>query len=278
MRGRICLVFIFFMAALSARSQYFFKDIILTKHTRENWILFHHLKVHAANIESIDANDQPMPGFTCTQTISPDFSKIITFTKSADVPASSLFANYDQNGFLLKTTDTSDTFKATTEYTYNDKGQVSSLLNISQETDNHIAASEKHIWLYRDGNPKQMIKIKENTDTTYVNLTLDEKGNVIEEKSIHGQQTLPSVYYYYDNENRLTDIVRYNEKAARLLPDYVFEYKYDRISSMLFVPTGSNDYQKWVYSYDSSGLKKNESCFDKKKNLIVKINYTYNFQ
>ena len=68
-------------------------------------------------------------------------------------------------------------------------------------------------------------------------------------------QTLPSIYYYYDNDGRLTDIVRYNQKAGRLLPDYVFEYNSGRLSSMLFVPAGSTDYQKWIYSYDANGLK-----------------------
>ena len=50
------------------------------------------------------------------------------------------------------------------------------------------------------------------------------KGNVIEElpyiKKISGEKT----YYYYDGKNRLTDIVRFNTKARRLLPDYMFEY------------------------------------------------------
>ncbi len=123
-----------------------------------------------------------------------------------------------------------------------------------------------------------MIKIRGISDTTFVDFTSDEKGNIIEEKARRGVEALPVVYYYYDNENRLTDIVRYNQKAARLLPDYVFEYNSDRIFSMLFVPPGSTDYQKWLYSYDNKGLKKEESCFDKKKQLVVKINYTYSFQ
>jgi hypothetical protein len=151
------------------------------------------------------------------------------------------------------------------------------MLNNSVETDNHVSATEKHLWIYEGKALKKMIKIKGETDTTIVNLVKDEKGNVIEEKPVRAGQSLPSVYYYYDNEGRLTDIVRYNQKAGRLLPDYVFEYNSDRISSMLFVPAGSTDYQKWIYQYDSNGLKASETCFDKRKQTVVKINYTYSF-
>ena len=59
-----------------------------------------------------------------------------------------------------------------------------------------------------------MIKIKGETDTTIVNLIKDEKGNIIEEKSVRNGQSLPSIYYYYDNDGRLTDIVRYNKKPG----------------------------------------------------------------
>jgi len=278
MRSRLIYFVVFLMIVYSAKSQYYYKDILLSRQTQETWKSLHSQKVHAVQIQSMDASDEPTPGFTCTQTISSDFSTIITFTKSANIAASTLLANYDTGGRLIKTTDTSDSFRATTQYTYNENNQIVSLLNISLETDNHISASEKHLWIYVDGKPSQMIKIKGGTDSTRVTFVLDEKGAVIEEKPVHGQQILPSVFYYYDSEGRLTDIVRYNLKAARLLPDYVFEYKYDRISSMLFVPSGSTDYQKWIYMYNPTGLKSTEICYDKKRQPIVKINYNYSFQ
>jgi hypothetical protein len=234
--------------------------------------------VKEVNIQSIDANNEMTPGFTCTQTISPDFSSITTFTKSADIPASTLTVYYDRNGRPVKTIDSSDTYKSITDYNYNENGGISSMQNNSEETDNHVSAKEKHLWIYEGAVPKQMIKIKGETDTTIVDLIKDEKGNTVEEKSVRSGQSLPSIYYYYDNEGELTDIVRYSKKAARLLPDYVFEYKYARISSMLFVPTGSTDYQKWIYEYNSNGLKATETCYDKRKQVVVKINYTYTFR
>ena len=277
MTGRFPITFVFLLTFFSARSQYYYKDILLMRQNQAGWKSFRVQKVKEVNIQSIDANNEMTPGFTCTQTISPDFSSITTFTKSADMAPSTLTVYYDRNGRPVKTVDSSDTYKSITDYTYNENGEISSMENNSEETDNHVSAKEKHVWIYEGVVLKQMIKIKGETDTTIVDLIKDEKGNIVEEKSVRGGQSLPSIYYYYDNDRRLTDIVRYSKKAARLLPDYVFEYNYDRISSMLFVPTGSTDYQKWIYDYNSNGLKATETCYDKKKQVVVKINYTYSF-
>jgi hypothetical protein len=271
-------VFVLLLTVFSAKSQYYYKDIVLTRQNQDNWKSYHDRKVREVDIHSLDANDELTPGFICTLRISPDFSTITTFTKSNEITASTVQTFYDPHGWLIKTIDTSDTYNSTTEYSYNEKGEIISLLNNSVETDNHVSASEKHVWKYEGGRPKQMIKIKGETDTTLVNLVVDEKGNVVEENPVRSGSSLQSIYYYYNSDARLTDIVRYNQKAGRLLPDYVFEYNYDRISSMLFVPAGSSDYQKWIYSYNSLGLKETEICYDKKKQVIVKINYSYNYQ
>jgi YD repeat-containing protein len=277
MRLRFPMLIVFLLAVFSAKSQYYYKDILLTRQNQENWKSFRDLKVKQADIQSLDANNEPTAGFSCTQTFSADYSTITTYTKSSNTAASSLITYYDLNGRLIRTTDTSDTFKSTTDYMYNENGQLTSLLNNSIETDNQVGAIEKHLWIYEGNQLKKMIKIKGETDTTVVNLVKDERGNIIEEKSVRYGQSLPSIYYYYDNEGRLTDIVRYNQKAGRLLPDYVFEYISDRISSMLFVPAGSTDYQKWSYQYAVNGLKASETCYDKKKQLVVTINYNYRF-
>jgi YD repeat-containing protein len=278
MHVRFSILILFLLTVFSAKSQYYYKDIVLTRQNQQNWKSFHDQKVRQVGISSLDANNEMTPGFVCTQDISSDFSSITTTTKSANTPESMLTTYYDRNGRLLKTVDTSDTYKSTTEYTYNENGELSSMQNNSVQTDNQIGAAEKHLWIYEGGRLKKMLKIKNETDTTLVNLIRDEKGNITEEKSVRGSQALPSIYYYYDTAGRLTDIVRYNQKAGRLLPDYVFEYKYDRISSMLFVPTGSNDYQKWIYDYNTNGLKSTETCFDKKRQVVVKINYTYSLR
>jgi hypothetical protein len=277
MSGRFPFILALLMASGSARCQYYYKDIILSRQNQENWKSLRDQRTKEVNIVSLDANDEPTPGFVCTQKISADFSTISTFTKSTDIPASTVTSYYSPGGRLIKTIDTSDTFKSVTEYFYDEGGQLSRLMNSSLETDNQILAVEKHVWIYESGMLKQMIKIKGESDSTLVNLVKDEKGNIVEERPVRAGQSLPSTYYYYDEQGRLTDIVRYNQKAGRLLPDYIFEYNSGHVSSMLFVPSGSTDYQKWIYSYKPNGLKESEICYDKKKQVVVKINYSYTF-
>jgi hypothetical protein len=277
MRVRMSLIFVSFQIAFSANAQYYYKDILLARQNQENWKSFHDKKVKEVNIQSIDANNEQTPDFICIQKMTPDFNSISTFTKSTNVPASTLTAYYDRSGRMVKTIDTSDTYKSTTEYTYNENGEVSVMMNSSVQTDNQIVTNEKHLWIYDAIGLKQMIKIKGETDSTVVSFVKDEKGNIAEEKPVRGGQSQPSVYYYYDNSGKLTDIVRYNQKAGRLLPDYVFEYNSGRLSSMLFVPNGSTDYQRWIYVYDANGLKTNETCYDKKRQVVVKIRYSYTF-
>ena len=123
-----------------------------------------------------------------------------------------------------------------------------------------------------------MLKIKNKKDTTHVTFVSDEKGNVIEEHAVRKGVALPTYYYYYDEQNRLTDIVRYNPRAKRLLPDYVFEYDEDgRISSVIIVPETGSEYEKWFYSYYENGLKGQEACYNKRQELQGRIEYQYLF-
>jgi len=121
-----------------------------------------------------------------------------------------------------------------------------------------------------------MLRVKNGVDTTYITFVLDENGNVAEENSVRNNVSLPSYYYYYDGQNRLTDVVSYNVKAKRLLPIYIFEYNADnQISSMLVVPEGSDDYQKWIYEYNGRMLKVKETCINKRKQIVGRVEYQY---
>ena len=124
-----------------------------------------------------------------------------------------------------------------------------------------------------------MLRIKNRIDTTYVDFRLDEKGNVAEETEIHkGVRTEP-VYYYYDTGNRLTDIVRYNRKAKRLLPEYMFEYSpSNQVIQKITVPSNSDNYLIWRYQYNPQGLKTKEVIYNKQKQLTGKVEYQYSFR
>ena len=106
----------------------------------------------------------------------------------------------------------------------------------------------------------------------------NENGNVTEEQATHAKQKLPAVFYYYDSARFLTDIVKYNVKAQRLLPDYMFSYENGRAISMIFVPSNSGDYENWQYEYDERMLKVRDVCRNKKRETIALVTYSYSFQ
>jgi hypothetical protein len=123
-----------------------------------------------------------------------------------------------------------------------------------------------------------MLRIKNRRDTSYVNFKLDENGNVIEEQETRKGVKSDPVYYYYDANNRLTDIVRFNKKANRLLPEYMFEYSPSgQLVQKITVPANSDNYLIWRFQYSNQGLKTKEIIYNKLKKLTGKIEYQYSF-
>jgi len=244
------------------------------------WSAYKNNKVSGVRLVSFEAGGKSTPGFDCNQVVSDDYSSITTFTKSSLSNATTLTAYYDSKGFLKKTVDTSDTYQSTTTYDYDESGRVITIVNTALETDNQVTHSESHFWTYRpDGKPAHMLKIMNETDTTTVNFVLDGRGNLVEEHPSRKGINLPVIFYYYDSSNTLTDIVRFNDKANRLLPDYMFERDAaGRMKSMLYLPPGTNEYQKWQYYYFDNGLERMESCFNKRNELLGKIEYQYDFR
>jgi hypothetical protein len=266
------------LLSLAGQAQFYYKDIVVTGQTADRWKLFKGNKVRSVKLSSYESDGQPSEGFEGDQEVSSDYSLISTHTRSPRSADSRLMAWYSPDGFPTKTLDTSDTYRSTSEYRYDPPGRLTAIVNTSVETDNQVTAEEQHLWSYNaNGKPSSMLKIKNGADTTFVRLVADEKGNIIEEHAYRNKAELPAVYYYYDADNRLTDIVRYNQRAQKLLPDYIFEYDAaGKIASTLMVPEqGSYEYQKWIYEYDEKGLKTKESCFNKRKELMGMIGYAY---
>ncbi|MHA4811510.1 hypothetical protein ACX0G9_25665 [Flavitalea flava] len=258
-------------------AQYYYKDLVLTRQTTSQWKLYKENKVKMVTLSSLEGDGRPTEGFQAEQEVSGDFSRISTYTRSSGTTESRLIVYYSPTGAPVRTVDTSDTYKSSSEYQYDPNGWLQVITNTSLETDNQLKDVEQHLWQYdQGGKPTSMLKIKNGNDSTLVRFVRDEKGNIAEERATRKKTDLPIIYYYYDDANRLTDIVRYNAKAQRLLPETIFEYsETGNLLSMLVVPAGSNDYQKWYYEYNDKNLKAKESCFNKKKILLGRIEYSY---
>lgn len=262
---------------VTARAQYYYKDIVVTRQINANYRLIRDLKVlHVTLTPSAPGPSEN--NVTLQQTVYPAQKLVVTYTKVPDATESWLKSYYNVNGFLIKSVDSSADFVTSSLYEYDAANRITRISSNSIPV-NDPAETEIHQWIYNsNGQPAQMVKIKNNADTTFVSFTADELGNVGEEKAIRKKGSLGTTFYYYDAQHRLTDVARFNRKANRILPDYMFEYNEAlQVTQMIVVPEGSADYQTWKYIYNTQGLKEKEVCYSKQKQLVASIEYIYSF-
>jgi uncharacterized protein RhaS with RHS repeats len=262
--------------AHTAYSQHYYNDLVMTSEIAKKRAIYVANKVRSVKMTSFDNNNQPIEGFGGSQDVSNDFTTITTETFTSLSGKDEITHYFNNKGQLIQSIDTTEGNKVVVQYTYDANNLITGITNMSFSPGGY-STREQHLWFYnKAGKPEKMLKIKNSSDTTIVNFKLDEKENVGEERSVHGGTEQPVVYYYYDDKGRLTDVVRYNNRAKRLLPDYIFEYdETGRIAMMLVTTGGGADYQKWYYRYDEKGLKQKDECFGKNKMLIGKIEYSY---
>ncbi len=261
--------------AASSFGQYYYKDIVTTQQVNHTYLVFRNNKVIEVKLTSFQGERPVTDGFVCEQKVARN--QVVTYTKTADAGESFFTASYNGKGLLVKTADSSAETISTSQYQYDAEDRLLQIINETHARDRSSQTTEIHTWQYNAaGKPAKMFRIRNGKDTLAVVFRLDDKMNVSEETIVKGA-TPETIYYYYDGQNRITDIVRYNMKAKRLLPDYIFEYEENgELATMLVVPEGSSEYLKWYYKYDDAGLKAVEFCYDKKKVLQGKIEYSYN--
>ena len=270
------------LMAQASEAQYFYKDLVAPRENTAHWLSYRNNHVRSVTLSSLEPDGKPTEGFIGEKTMSNDCAEITTHTRTSGTSDAWIITDYSPQGRILKNTDTSDTYRNVTIYQYDDRGRIRAITDTSIETDNQLRDVEQHLWNYDAAHPEKpssMLKILNGNDTTAVRFVLDEKGNVAEEHATRHGSSLPAIYYYYDAGNHLTDIVRYSPKARRLLPLDMFEYDGDgRIESMLVVPEeGNSFYQKWYYEYNEKGLKVKDFCYNKQKELLGTVDYTYSY-
>ncbi|MGN6617962.1 MAG: hypothetical protein ACTHJ5_12380 [Ilyomonas sp.] len=232
----------------------------------------HVTKVRATSYENTNT---PVNDFMLEQDISPD-AKTITIHSSYPSSGSTVTITQYENDKLVKTYDSSGNVVTTTSYVYDDEGR---LKTISTQTDDAFMDShshEVHQWFYDNGTPSYMLRIKDNADTTNIRFIKDEEGNIGQENWIKKGRTIESYYYYFNDKNELTDIVRYNSRAKKMLPDFLYEYAANgRVDQMTQMPAGSSNYMIWKYVYNDKGLKQKELLYNKQNQLVGRIEFQY---
>ncbi|PVD49918.1 hypothetical protein DC498_22640 [Terrimonas sp.] len=270
----ICLTFLF---ARFSFSQYYYRDIILTGQNAAVQQAYKKNKVRQVSLLSFEADGIPSEDFSCNIKPNSGYTQIRTVTRSGVAGNSSLTAFYNFKAQLYKSVDSTNEVLTVYEYSFDSTGKLSAAVNTVTGLMDKRKQTEKHVWFYNaQGLPEYMLYIKNNTDTTTVKFLTDEKGNILEEESWWRNVSKGKTYYYYDSLNRLTDIVRYNERLQKLVPDYIFEYdENNRLVQMINMQQDASNYIIWKYLYNEQGLRTEERGYNKQKKLVGRIEYQY---
>jgi antitoxin component YwqK of YwqJK toxin-antitoxin module len=260
-----------------ANSQYYYKDLVAAADITRL------MKTYTANNikkiigKGITPEGSPASGFSEVGEVNGTTLKVTTNNNKA---ISTLRFSFNDRGQLISSVDSAINVKSTSTYTHDADGKIISISNSATDADSSgdFSQTEVHQYIYKDGKLDKMWRIINKTDSLEVRFVTDENGNVIEERNFKRGVLADPVYYYYDDRHRLTDIVRFNYKANRLLPDYLFEYDdNDRVIQKITTTSGKNlGYLTWRYLFDEKGLKTKEALFNKDKQLQGRIDYSYN--
>lgn len=258
-----------------AKSQYYFNDIVAPKLAQKQYMALKNNHVTKVTATSYENTNQPVDDFMLEQKITPD-AKTITINSSYPSSGSTVTVTQYENNLPVKTYDSSANVVTITTYAYDESGRVKTITTQTDDAFMDSHSKEIHQWFYGNNTPSYMLRIKDNADTTTVRLIQDGHGNIGQENWEKKGKTIESYYYYYNDQNNLTDIVRYNTRAKRMLPDFLYEYSNDGlIKQMTQIPAGSNDYMVWRYIYNDKGLKQQELLYNKQNQLVGKVIYQY---
>ncbi len=269
------LILLALLTGSVANAQYYYKDIVSNRQLVEEMARLKEQKIRTIHITSFEDDGSPSDGFTCEKNINKNYGTVETFTNS-NVTGPSLFTSYfNKAGLLVKTIDSSQIAVTTVNYDYEESGRIKTIRSGVRSSDDDFAneIGEEHQYQYdAKGSLQKMIRVKNNTDSTVVLFSLDEKNNVSIEKDTKSGK---SYYYYYDSRNRLTDVVHLNQFNEKMLPDYIFEYNSaGLVTQMTTTEEGGSYYYIWKYTYDN-GLRTSEKCFSKERRLMGTIQYEY---
>lgn len=282
MKTFFLVISVIFSSAVSG--QYYYNDIIGTQETNRQ------MQTYLANkVRTVAASGSDQRGMKAT-----DFSefhevkengKALKATSIINLNRSVIYSRFDEQNRVISMSDSSTEAKSNTVYEYDAAGKIIKVQNIVSDSANDFNQTETHLWIYNNtGKPEKMWRIISGTsnntaDSLEIRFVTDEQGNIGEERTFRKGRETGYLYYYYDEKNRLSDIVRYNNKVKKLLPDLMFEYdEQDRVVQKITTTSSLNlGYLIWRYIYNEKGLKTKEALFNKDKELTGKIDYNYTF-
>jgi hypothetical protein len=275
MRGWLFCLILFGCNQLQA--QYYFNDLMANIQTHKQYKLLRALKVKKI-IATAQESANSTPETLLTEEVSTDGKRIIIYTSLQNGKTSRTTTQYEM-GKLKKSESNNKGVESTTLYSYNEAGLPTLIQSTTKDTFLSSLTGEAHQYYYKqDGSPDYAYIIRNQSDTVRVNFTTDNQKSVLEETWTRRNKEIEKYYYYYNDKQQLTDIVRFNSKSKKLLPDFVYTYnEAGNIIQMIQVPRTGNNYITWKYNYNEKGLKTSENCFNKEKQLLGTVGYSYEY-
>lgn len=271
----LALLLFFFQA----NSQYYYKDIVAASDIARLMKTYVANNVKKVTATGITPQGTSVTAYGETHEVLAN-EKMLKITTRINQAVSLLRHTFNEAGVLISTVDSVAGVRSVSTYSYDANGKITSISNSATDADSSgdFSQTEVHNYVYKDGKLNKMWRVINGKDSLEVRFEVDEAGNVIEERNFKTRVLSDPIYYYYDEKNRLTDIVRFNYKANRLLPDFLFEYdESDRVIQKITTTSGGNlGYLTWRYLFNEKGLKTKEALFNKDKVLQGRIDYTYN--
>jgi len=268
------------MLHLTVACQYYYTDLMDARLINERMKNLTTQKVKSITATGYDATGVKTSDFNEWQEIDAE-KKLLKITTRNGQRVNRQYFQFDNQFRLISITDSSGDIKSNTWYTYDNNNNIISIKSNIKDSLQDFSDTIEHQYQYGPaGKPEKLWRIINGTDSSEYRFTLEENKNVADEQLYRRGVGFDRVYYYYDEKNRLTDIVRYNNKVKKLLPSLMFEYDdAGRIIQKMTVLSSDNpDYLIWRYLYNNKGLKTKEALFNKQKELTGRIEYAYTFQ
>lgn len=260
-----------------ASGQYYYNDILATQQSQQQYQLLRTNKVKKVVATSFEEDHSITEGFKLEQELTTDGKKLITRTANISGKTSEV-TSFFELGRLKKTQSYSNGIENKMEYGYDEKGNIKLFTLTTIDTSMNYQSIETREWqMNANGQYSTILKIKNKTDSSFANLIYDELGNLVEEHWKKKNRAVETYYYYYNAAKQLTDIVRYNTRLKKLVPDYQFDYNEKGKPILMTQLAANGKYLVWKYGYNEKLLKISETCSDHKQAIIGTIEYKYEF-
>jgi hypothetical protein len=263
-------------------AQFYYQDILNTARTEANMALLKQNKVTVQIVQSFDANQETDNDFKCRRELSDNYRHMRSVTNSPATGYSVMSSYFSAKGRLTKIVDSSRDVITTSIYernTNDTSGKITEVYFVTQDTKNKYKFTETRRYIYDSvGNLKRMIHFHGDRveDSSTVTFTIDSTGKVADELETGVGLHSNKLYYRYNDQGFLTDILRYSPSRQKMLPDYMFDYDAnDRLGSMTTINGETSDYTIWRYTYTEEGLPLQEECYGKQKVLLGTVKYAY---